>query len=155
MPSLKSVTPVADPHSFRFQLIQTEKTDSQFSSRDIYISKTPVLTRSSVPSKMSIAAADIIDVRTQDPTANDVHNGEVAAIISGLSKPTHKRTLPGLLLYTETGLRLYDDLTTKVAEYYPFAAENEILKKYGDEIIRYMHPRGLVAGESVVELGAG
>jgi len=104
---------------------------------------------------MSLAAADIIDVRTQDPTADDVHSCEVAAIISGLSKPTHQRTLPGLLLYTETGLRLYDDLTTKVAEYYPFVAEDETLKKYGDEIIQYMHPRGFFAGESVVELGAG
>ena len=107
---------------------------------------------------MSPTTTDIIDVRTQNPPGtglDDVHNGDPVTIVSGLSKPTHQRTLPTLLLYTETGLRIYDELTTKAADYYLFAAEEEILKKHGDEIIRAMYPRGCFVGESVVELGAG
>ena len=102
---------------------------------------------------MPPAATDIIDVHSTG--TGDVDNGVPAAIVSGLSKPTHQRTLPTLLLYTETGLRIYDELTTKAEEYYLFSAEEEILKKHGDEIIRAMHPRGCFEGESVVELGAG
>lgn len=103
-------------------------------------------------------AMDIIDVRNQNPlgtSPGDVDNGVPAAIVSGLSKPTHQRTLPTLLLYTETGLRIYDELTVKATEYYLFGAEEEILKHHGDEIIQAMHSRGCVEGESVVELGAG
>jgi hypothetical protein len=103
-------------------------------------------------------ATDITDVRIQsnsDENAGGADNGVAAAIISGLSKPAHQRTLPTLLLYTEIGLRIYDELTAKVTEYYLFGAEEEILKKHGDEIIRAMHTRGYTEGESVVELGAG
>lgn len=109
------------------------------------------------PLKMP-SAADIIDVRTRclsDASSDDADNGVIAAIISGLSKPAHQRTLPTLLLYTETGLRIYDELTTKATEYYLFGAEEEILKKHGDEIVKTMHSRGCIEGESVVELGAG
>lgn len=102
---------------------------------------------------MPLTATDIIDVHST--STGDVDNGVPAAILSGLSKPTHQRTLPTLLLYTETGLRIYDELITKAAEYYLFAAEEEILKKHRDEIIQAMHPRGCFEGESVVELGAG
>ena len=101
---------------------------------------------------------DIIDVRTQNPqgtSSGDVDNGVPAAIVSGLSRPAHQRNLPTLLLYSETGLRFYDELTTKAADYYPFGAEEGILKKHGEEIVRTMHSRGCVEGESVVELGAG
>jgi len=107
--------------------------------------------------KMPIATY-IVDVHTQTPlgaSSGDVDNGVPAAIISGLSKPAHQRTLPTLLLYTETGLRIYDELTTKATEYYLFGAEEDILKNHGDEIIQAMHSRGCVEGESVVELGAG
>ena len=103
-------------------------------------------------------ATDIIDVRLQnlsDESTSDVGNGVIDAIISGLSKPPHQRTLPTLLLYTETGLKLYDELTSKATEYYLFGAEEDILKRHGDEIIQAMHSRGYVEGESVVELGAG
>jgi len=102
---------------------------------------------------MPLVATDIIDVHST--SSGGVGNDVPAAILSGLSKPAHQRTLPTLLLYTETGLRIYDELTTKAAEYYLFGAEEEILKKHGDGIIRAMHPRGCFEGESVVELGAG
>lgn len=104
------------------------------------------------------SATDIIDVRSQNPlgtSSGDIDNDVSAAVVSGLSKPAHQRTLPTLLLYTETGLRIYDELTTKATEYYLFGAEEEILKNHRDEIIRAMHPRGWFEGESVVELGAG
>jgi len=104
---------------------------------------------------MPSTTTDIIDVHTQSPPGTGSGDGDSVAILSGLSKPTHQRTLPTLLLYTETGLRIYDELTTKAADYYLFAAEEEILKKHGDDIIRAMHPRGCSVGESVVELGAG
>lgn len=107
---------------------------------------------------MSFNATDIIDVRIQDPSDTstaDADNGVTAAILSGLSKPAHQRTLPTLLLYTEIGLKTYDELTSNASEYYLFRAEEEILMNHGDEIIRAMHSRGSTEGESVVELGAG
>ena len=103
-------------------------------------------------------AMDIIDVRTQNLTgasSGGTDNEVTTAILSGLAKPAHQRTLPTLLLYTETGLRIYDELTTKASEYYLFGAEEAILKEHGDEIIKAMHSRGCIEGESVVELGAG
>ena len=100
-----------------------------------------------------VSTTDIIDVHST--SSGDVGNDVPAAIVCGLSKPAHQRTLPTLLLYTETGLRIYDELTTKATEYYLFSAEEEILKKHGDEIIQAMHPRGCFEGESAVELGAG
>ena len=101
-------------------------------------------------------ATDIIDVRSPlRASSGDVDNSVPATIISGLSKPAHQRILPQLLLYSETGLRIFDELTTKAPEYYLFSAEEEILKKHGNEIVQAMHSRGFVEGESVVELGAG
>ena len=62
-----------------------------------------------------------------------------------------------MLLYDERGLRLYDAITTEAPEYYPFPAEEEILKIHGDDIARYMHAsnRSKIVNETVVELGAG
>lgn len=102
--------------------------------------------------------ADIIDVRSRNPSgtsSGNTDNGVTAAVVSGLSKPTHQRAFTSLVLYTETGLRIYDELTTQAQDYYLFGAEEEILKRHGDEIIRAMHPRGWFKGESIVELGAG
>jgi uncharacterized SAM-dependent methyltransferase len=120
-----------------------------------------ILSLRSIPSsplKMPPAATDIIDVRTQNSRgigSGDVDSGIPAAILSGLSKSAHQRTLPTLLLYSEAGLRIYDELTTNATEYYLFGAEEEILKTHGDEIIAAMHSGGRFEGESVVELGAG
>jgi uncharacterized SAM-dependent methyltransferase len=103
-------------------------------------------------------ATDIINVHTEHlsgASSGNADNGVTAAILSGLSKPTHQRTLPTLLLYTETGLRIYDELTTKATDYYLFAAEEGILKNHGEDIVKAMHPQGCIEGESVVELGAG
>jgi uncharacterized SAM-dependent methyltransferase len=100
---------------------------------------------------------EILDVRIH--SLNEASQEEVdisKQITDGLSQPAGCKTLPTLLLYDEHGLRLYDDITTEAPEYYLFAAEEEILKKNADEIVRAMHFGGEVNGEEVVlELGAG
>ncbi|KNZ73198.1 Meiotically up-regulated gene 158 protein [Termitomyces sp. J132] len=62
-----------------------------------------------------------------------------------------------MLLYNERGLQLYDDITTKATEYYPFGAEEEILKNKVDEIVQTMHhgETRVFTDEIILELGAG
>lgn len=98
-------------------------------------------------------SVDIIDIRGEDKHGLSRVRQQITA---GLSKPTGRKSLPSMLLYDERGLQLYDDITTKVADYYLFAAEEEILKNHAGEIAHAMHPGGGVkTGEVVVELGAG
>ncbi|KAF7364840.1 DUF323 domain-containing protein [Mycena venus] len=80
-----------------------------------------------------------------------------AEVLKGLSNTSGGKSLPTMLLYDERGLRLYDDITTHVPEYYLFGAEEEILKKKSDEIVAAMHQLtgGLFTNEVVLELGAG
>ncbi|KAG9019743.1 hypothetical protein FRB90_009613 [Tulasnella sp. 427] len=99
----------------------------------------------------------IVDVREQ--TTSESIGTAIAAfrtqILAGLlRKPPHQRELPTLLLYDERGLRLYDDLITHALEYYPFAAEEQILTDHAKDIVEYM---GIQGGQKafVVELGAG
>ncbi|CUA75117.1 Meiotically up-regulated gene 158 protein [Schizosaccharomyces pombe 972h-] [Rhizoctonia solani] len=96
----------------------------------------------------------IIDVRENASGDISPSNFVVDAIIEGLSKPPGQRSLPTLLLYNERGLRLYDDITTKADEYYPFGCEEQILADHADEIVRAM---GAAQRDSevVIELGAG
>jgi uncharacterized SAM-dependent methyltransferase len=100
----------------------------------------------------------IIDVRLEsDPIDTTFAAPLRSSILSGLSKPRGKKTLPSLLLYDERGLRLYDSVTTNANEnYYLFPAEEEILREKGAEIVNAMHgDRGAVHGEVVLELGSG
>jgi uncharacterized SAM-dependent methyltransferase len=78
-------------------------------------------------------------------------------IIDGLLRPSGYKQLPTILLYDERGLRLYDDITTEVPQYYLFGAEEEILKKHADEIIQAMHCGigSVFTSEAILELGAG
>ncbi|KAJ7464785.1 hypothetical protein B0H11DRAFT_2051390 [Mycena galericulata] len=81
-----------------------------------------------------------------------------AQVLKGLQDPNASgKHLPTMLLYDERGLRLYDDITTHVPEYYLFGAEEEILKNKADEIVAAMHQgtSGLFTNEVVLELGAG
>jgi uncharacterized SAM-dependent methyltransferase len=81
-------------------------------------------------------------------------------IVKGLSRPVGRKALPLLLLYDEEGLQIYDEITTHAEEYYPFRAEETLLKKHAHDIVQIMqgqhgdrvhHPiRGVV-----LELGAG
>ncbi|KIO25639.1 hypothetical protein M407DRAFT_236775 [Tulasnella calospora MUT 4182] len=103
---------------------------------------------------------------TSDPTIIDVREQQasqstytaIAAlrtqILAGLSKPSHQRTLPTLLLYDERGLRLYDGLTTHAPEYYLFAAEEQILTDHAKEMVEFMGVQGDEKAV-IVELGAG
>ena len=109
---------------------------------------------------LAVISPTIVDVRVTQPGAEQqVGDGNVLdQIIKGLSQPTGHKSLPTLLLYDERGLRLYDELTTDCHEYYPFAAEEAILKAKSDEIVRLMHGKDdgvVVDGEVVLELGAG
>jgi uncharacterized SAM-dependent methyltransferase len=70
----------------------------------------------------------------------------VREISSDLSLPPGQRQLPTLLLYEERGLRLYDNITTNVPEYYLFGAEEGILKTKANEIVHNMHQgKGVVS----------
>jgi uncharacterized SAM-dependent methyltransferase len=113
-------------------------------------------------------SVQIVDVRdwAQSPSSPGTGSDDSAdrqavlhsQILEGLSRPAGSKELPTLLLYDELGLQLYDDITTKAAEYYPFGAEEEILKLRADEIIGVMHSgsdAGQPSDEIVLELGAG
>ncbi|KAI9508419.1 DUF323 domain-containing protein [Russula earlei] len=102
--------------------------------------------------------AHIIDVRLD----SNASNGEINIrdkIVHGLSLPLDQKVLPVLLLYDEEGLRIYDEIT-EVDDYYLFPAENNLLQKHSDDIVKIMqgqhdnnidHPTESV----VLELGAG
>jgi len=95
---------------------------------------------------------DIIDLHSHSSDSLDVPQ----QIRDGLSRPPGQRQLPTMLLYDERGLKLYDDITTEVPEYYLFAAEEEILRNKADDIVRTMHMEAQISpDEVVVELGAG
>ncbi|KAA1474681.1 DUF323 domain-containing protein [Dentipellis sp. KUC8613] len=106
---------------------------------------------------MSTAITEIVDVRVNDKA----RNGETdirSEVLAGLARPEGQKTLPTLLLYDERGLRLYDDITTSVDEYYLFPAEEAILKDRADDIVQVMHGANegrVTEGEIVLELGAG
>lgn len=101
-------------------------------------------------------AVDIVDARARRAAATDPLRDDILAGLTG-SRPAGERTLPTMLLYDERGLRLYDAITTDAPEYYLFAAEEEILRRHGDHIARYMHAgrAAKIVNETVVELGAG
>ena len=100
---------------------------------------------------------DIINIRA----SKHLSSGEDTIrnqIVAGLSRPAGEKSLPTMLLYDERGLRLYDDITTQVSEYYLFPAEEEILRNKADEIACVMHAADggeVKTDETVVELGAG
>jgi len=100
-------------------------------------------------------SARIIDVRLN----SNASNGEVNIrdeIIKGLSRPAGQKILPQLLLYDDEGLRIFDEITTDVDDYYIFPAEEKLLNTYANDIVRVMHGKEDQPMESVVlELGAG
>ncbi len=102
-----------------------------------------------------LMSARIVDVRLN----SNASNGEVNIrdeIIKGLSRPAGQKILPQLLLYDDEGLRIFDEITTGVDDYYIFPAEENLLKKHANDIVRVMHGKEDQPMESVVlELGAG
>jgi uncharacterized SAM-dependent methyltransferase len=103
-------------------------------------------------------SSHIIDVRLSDKVANgDVNIRD--KVIQGLSRPVNQKILPELLLYDEDGLRIYDEIT-RVDDYYLFPAENNLLMKHADVIVRVMQGRHGDKDDQpiegvVLELGAG
>jgi uncharacterized SAM-dependent methyltransferase len=101
-----------------------------------------------------LMSARIIDVRLN----SNASNGEVNTrdeIIKGLSRPAGQKILPQILLYDDEGLRIYDEITT-CADYYLFPAEENLLKRYADDIVQVMQGKADQPMEGVVlELGAG
>ena len=97
---------------------------------------------------------EIVDVHVKD--TNQVEDIRLS-VMQGLTRPAGEKHLPTMLLYDEKGLRLYDDITTEVPEYYLFGAEEEILKNHAGDIVRAMHHGEDIPSpdEVVVELGAG
>lgn len=91
----------------------------------------------------------IIDLHSRSSDCLDIPQ----QIRDGLSHPPGRKQIPTMLLYDERGLKLYDDITIEVPEYYLFAAEEEILKSKAGDIVCAMHRE--VPDEVIVELGAG
>ncbi|PSR70564.1 hypothetical protein PHLCEN_2v13603 [Hermanssonia centrifuga] len=102
------------------------------------------------------ASIDILDIRGKHALDTDQDTIQ-EQILNGLSRPAGQKTFPTILLYDETGLRLYDVITTDAPEYYLFPAEEQLLKDHGRDIVKFMHARngGQAQNETVVELGAG
>lgn len=118
-----------------------------------YAARHPLL---AMDSNSPVNAVQILDIHARSAPASGASIRD--QIISGLSQPVGRKTLPTLLLYDERGLRMYDEITTDATEYYLFPAEEEILKNKADEIVRVMHSgvaNGQPVDEIVVELGAG
>lgn len=101
-----------------------------------------------------VGSIEVVDIRNHQRSQNNLIDIRTE-IVKGLSRPTGQKTLPTLLLYDERGLQIYDELTTNVPEYYPFSAEEEILRNHADQIVRAMHGSAVHFTEVVVELGAG
>jgi uncharacterized SAM-dependent methyltransferase len=105
--------------------------------------------RSQESSKLIMSAHIIDDVRLN----NKASNGEVNIrdeILKGLSRPAGQKILPQILLYDEEGLRIFDEITTGVDDYYIFPAEENLLKEHAQDIVQVMQDEGVV-----LELGAG
>jgi len=109
----------------------------------------------------AIMSGRIIDVYiNRDSEASNSGVNIYDKIVKALSQPVDQKYLPGLLLYDEEGLHLYNDITTQSDEYYLFPTKETLLKRHAYDIVQVMqgqrkdsdhHP----AGGAIVELGAG
>lgn len=97
-------------------------------------------------------AISLIDIRpasgtraSEDPTVCDIR----LDAIKGLSGFSSEKELPGLLLYDEAGLRLFEEITYQ-PEYYLTGVEIKLLKKHAISIANQIKN-----GAWVIELGGG
>lgn len=100
----------------------------------------------------------IIDVRQNGETSYGGVNIR-DDIVKGLSQPVGQKYLPGLLLYDEEGLRLYEE-RTHADEYYLFSDEETLLKRHACDIVQVMQDQHEDTGHHsvggvILELGAG
>lgn len=89
-------------------------------------------------------APEIIDIRRSRIQASV--KDEIRA---GLGKEEGQKYLPLLLLYGESGLKIFEEIT-QFEDYYPAAAEIEILEKYVEEMAERIDDDSIL-----VELGSG
>ncbi|EGO05245.1 hypothetical protein SERLA73DRAFT_174291 [Serpula lacrymans var. lacrymans S7.3] len=87
----------------------------------------------------------IVDIRTPSCLEETIRK----KVVSGLARPYNKKSIPDLLLYNETGLRLFEDLTYQ-PDYYLTGLEIEILSKHSLKIAD-----SIPVGSLIMELGAG
>ena len=81
---------------------------------------------------------------------HEIHDGNAAFrrdVLAGLARP--QKAIPARWFYDERGSELFEDIT-RLPEYYPTAAETEILGERGAQIALAVGP-----GRAVVEFGAG
>ena len=99
----------------------------------------------------SLEGMSIIDIRSiyHSTTGAALEDGIRASIVTGLTHPYNEKVLPGLLLYNEEGLRLFEQMTYQ-PDYYLTGLEIDILSKYATEIAS-----GIPEGALLLELGAG
>ncbi|KAG6332857.1 hypothetical protein ID866_6233 [Astraeus odoratus] len=97
------------------------------------------------------ASVPIIDIRStsQSATVAALEDGIRAGVLEGLSRPYNEKVLPGLLLYNEEGLRLFEQITYQ-PDYYLTGLEIDILSKHAPQIANAI-PDGAI----LLELGAG
>ena len=101
-------------------------------------------------STMAISAPHDGDVHITDIRRNDIPVSILDEMDSKLRPPPgQEKSMPTMLLYDETGLRLFEDITY-LEEYYLTNAEIEVLERYADNIAERIH-----RGSRLVELGSG
>ncbi|GAA6017455.1 hypothetical protein JCM10207_008231 [Rhodosporidiobolus poonsookiae] len=106
-------------------------------------SRSPPLSPTSSPSRSDSPSTPASSVADEDVGVDPLRQ----QIVDGLLKTQHTvpgktdedrqfgftKTVPTMVLYSQRGLEIYEDITNTKA-YYPFEAEKEILETYGDEI---------------------
>ncbi|KAF7366935.1 DUF323 domain-containing protein [Mycena sanguinolenta] len=100
-------------------------------------------------------AIEVINIR--DGLGTGLTFDMEAEVLKGLHRPTNSRkSLPSMLLYDELGLKLHEE-AAHAPVYYPFYAEEEILREKSDEIVAVMHASAQLdaTNEVVLELGSG
>jgi L-histidine Nalpha-methyltransferase / hercynylcysteine S-oxide synthase len=66
---------------------------------------------------MQSQAPSIVDVR-KEAREDEYINKVRAELVKGLTATAGCKTVPTVLLYDETGLKIYDKITTDATEYY-------------------------------------
>lgn len=91
------------------------------------------------------ASRNIIDIRRDSKRlslVDEIHKGLSPAAAA-------EKTLPTLLLYSEKGLQLFEDITY-LDEYYPTNAEIQVLNSHAAAMAKRISP-----GSILLELGSG
>ncbi|KAL3696043.1 hypothetical protein R1sor_010119 [Riccia sorocarpa] len=86
-------------------------------------------------------------VKTTETSAGESESVK-QSILMGLQRESNKE-VPVRFLYDDRGSELYEEIT-KLEEYYPFQAEEDLLSEHADEIASHI-PQGSI----LVELGCG